>query len=378
MKAKIGIGAAFLALCTLLYLSVPSSWFQFPEVEEAEVSRMTALAREQERLYTLLDALTRSEADKIVAELSQGYDDAVVETNLHFINHYWLIAIFSVLQEQSLEAGEPELRALIAKNLEYSWDTEDYEEEVGLDAQNNPILEPRTRILIQISNTGPDQLMNALSFTEFQREWASFLYGNLSDSQVISPDWEDWPGELRDYGDLVFREGSREVVYYNQTDARWGYLMYGEYHNVAAAGCGPTSLAMAVSSLTDRVIDPAEMTAWAYENGYCAEGNGSYHSLIPNGAEHFGLKVTKNITDAQDLVDALADGKLIIVIMGPGHFTVSGHFIVLRGITSEGKVLVADPVSIRKTGMEWDMGIILSEAKSWAAAGGPFWILEEA
>ncbi|GHU80000.1 hypothetical protein FACS1894191_4150 [Clostridia bacterium] len=62
--------------------------------------------------------------------------------------------------------------------------------------------------------------------------------------------------------------------------------------------------------------------------------------------------------------------------MGPGHFTVSGHFIVLRGVTSEGNILVADPVSIRKTGMEWDMRIILNEASRKAVAGGPFWICE--
>lgn len=377
MKVKLGIGAVLLALCTVLYFAVPSSWFQFPEVEEAEVSRMTGLAQEQERLYSLLDALTHSEADKIAANLSQGYDDAVVETSLHYINHYWLIAIFSVLQEQNLEAGEAELRDLIARNLEYSWETEDYEEEVGLDAAMKPILELRTRIHISINNTGPDALMQAISFTQFQKDWVNFMYGNLADSQIISPDWEDWPGELQNYGDLVFREGSREVVYYNQTDARWGDLMYGELYSIAVAGCGPTALAMAVSSLTDRIIDPGEMAAWAFENGYCAEGDGSYQTLIPNGAEHFGLKVTKNITDAQDLADALAEGKLIIVIMGPGHFTVSGHFIVLRGITDEGKVLVADPVSVRKSGMEWDIGIILSEAKSWAVAGGPFWVLEE-
>lgn len=33
---------------------------------------------------------------------------------------------------------------------------------------------------------------------------------------------------------------------------------------------------------------------------------------------------------------------MVIAIMAPGHFTTTGHFIVLRGITEEGKVLVAD------------------------------------
>jgi hypothetical protein len=81
------------------------------------------------------------------------------------------------------------------------------------------------------------------------------------------------------------------------------------------------------------------------------------------------------VNDGQRIIDALADGKLVIALMGPGHFTTGGHFIVLRGVTSEGKILVSDPISIRKTEMEWDMRIILGEASRRAVAGGPFWII---
>ncbi len=41
-------------------------------------------------------------------------------------------------------------------------------------------------------------------------------------------------------------------------------------------------------------------------------------------------------------MEALESGKLVIAIMSAGHFTTTGHFIVLRGITEEGNVLVAD------------------------------------
>lgn len=61
--------------------------------------------------------------------------------------------------------------------------------------------------------------------------------------------------------------------------------------------------------------------------------------------------------------------------MGKGHFTSSGHFIVLRGITEEGKILVADPISIKRSEQEWDLSIILNEARKGADAGGPFWII---
>jgi hypothetical protein len=59
------------------------------------------------------------------------------------------------------------------------------------------------------------------------------------------------------------------------------------------------------------------------------------------------IKKLQNIKDIIDIpVDSLSSGKLVVVIMGKGHFTSSGHFIVLCGVTSEGKILVADPASV--------------------------------
>ena len=81
------------------------------------------------------------------------------------------------------------------------------------------------------------------------------------------------------------------------------------------------------------------------------------------------------ISEPQRIVDALASGKLIVAIMTKGHFTSSGHFIVLRGVTAEGKILVADPASSSRSEKEWDLSIILNEASKHAGAGGPFWII---
>jgi len=50
---------------------------------------------------------------------------------------------------------------------------------------------------------------------------------------------------------------------------------------------------------------------------------------------------------------------------------------VLRGITSSGKVLVADPASYKRSEQEWSMSIILNEANKSAGAGGPFWSISK-
>ncbi|MCI8472571.1 MAG: C39 family peptidase [Clostridiales bacterium] len=175
-------------------------------------------------------------------------------------------------------------------------------------------------------------------------------------------------------GDIRFTDGQTPVVYFNQTDEEYAGQPYGT-DNIGGYGCGPTSMAIVVSSLTDKTVDPTEMAKWAYEHGYWCAGNGSYHSLIPGVAEAWGLSVEgcgKN--DGQKIVDALSNGKLVVAIMTKGHFTNSGHFIVLRGI-KDGQILVADPFSYDRSQMTWDLSIILNEASTYAAAGGPFWII---
>jgi len=137
-------------------------------------------------------------------------------------------------------------------------------------------------------------------------------------------------------------------------------------------------MAMAVSNLCITKIDPDQMSKWAYENGYWCKGSGSYHALIPEAAKTFGLKVEGCLaSESQRIIDALSSGKLVVAIMTKWHFTSSGHFIVLRGVTKEGKILVADPASIHRSKQQWDLSIILAESSSQAGAGGPFWILSK-
>jgi hypothetical protein len=178
------------------------------------------------------------------------------------------------------------------------------------------------------------------------------------------------------YEGVTFSDGATEVVYYAQFDSRWADAPYGLQGTIGSSGCGPTSLAIAVSSLSGQTVDPEHMASWAYQNGYKCEGNGSYHSLIPEGAARFGLTVDyAGINDAQKIVDALASGSLVVAIMTAGHFTKGGHFIVLRGVTADGNILVADPASHSRSEQEWDLSIILNEANRNSGAGGPFWIL---
>lgn len=197
-------------------------------------------------------------------------------------------------------------------------------------------------------------------------------YGYNQTLGIYEQDYLDGSG--RSYEGVVFTDGGMEVVYYNQLDERWANVMYGQSSTIGEAGCGPTSMSIVISTLTGTAHDPIELSKWSVKSGHRCEGNGSYHSLIPAAAEGYGLSCKGDLS-AQDIVDALSSDKLVVAIMSKGHFTTSGHFIVLRGVTSEGKILVADPASHKRSQQEWDLSLIMNEARKGAAAGGPFWAI---
>ena len=203
-------------------------------------------------------------------------------------------------------------------------------------------------------------------------DYAQNLSLFLSDGSIQHTEYTG--GTIASLGDVRFTDGVTEVVYFNQLDQRYANQPFGT-DNIGGYGCGPTSMAIVVSSLTDEIVDPIAMAKWAYENGGWCKGQGSYHSLIPNAAKAWGLNVEGcKASEPQRILDALSQGKLVVAIMGKGHFTTTGHFIVLRGV-QDGKILVADPASTSRSQKTWDLSIILNEAGKRAGAGGPFWIV---
>lgn len=167
--------------------------------------------------------------------------------------------------------------------------------------------------------------------------------------------------------------GVVDLVYFNQGEEPWADAAYGP-DEIRGYGCGPTSMAMLISSLGEEELDPAQAAQTAYEAGYCAPGSGSYLSIVEGMAGRYGLHAEScpDLT-AEELCQQLASGNLFVALMGKGHFTDGGHFIVLRGATLEGKVLVADPNSRERSLAGWDPQLILDELSPSRSNGAPLW-----
>ncbi len=167
-----------------------------------------------------------------------------------------------------------------------------------------------------------------------------------------------------------------KVPHYYQNDPKWKDYLYGGSDPLGKYGCGPTTVSIVTSSLTKKKITPPKMADWAYKNNYWAYRSGSLHSLIPDACKHFGLTVEKLYLLNQDSIrEVLEMDKLIICLMGPGHFTERGHYIVIHGIYSDGTLAIFDPYSKTNTAKKWKAKTIIRELSSATDHGSPMWII---
>lgn len=153
-----------------------------------------------------------------------------------------------------------------------------------------------------------------------------------------------------------------------QWDERWGYLQY-NVGTIATEGCGPTCLSMIAIGLTgDRSITPKVVADMSLANGYYTEQGGSTWSLMEKGAAKLGIVGTQVMEwNAAAVAAQLRAGKPMVFSLGPGDFTMLGHFIVVSGINEDGTVMVNDPNSKMNSQKSWEIQTILEQAKGmWA------------
>lgn len=129
-----------------------------------------------------------------------------------------------------------------------------------------------------------------------------------------------------------------EVPHYFQS--YYPKVRYGD-SNLRKSGCGITCVAMVFSYLLDKEMSPADLAA-EYTR-YKVDGGSSY-SLFPDSAEDYGITIEAQVYKWEPVVEALKEGKVVIAnAKEKSVFTDGGHFIVLYGITEDGKILVKDP-----------------------------------
>lgn len=147
-----------------------------------------------------------------------------------------------------------------------------------------------------------------------------------------------------------------------QWDTRWGYVPYCGT-GMGTTGCCPTSLSMVYMGLTGKTDKtPADLAILAEQNGYSENGQGTYSTFLTDMAPDVGLNCWQIDSSAESLTEHLKEGYPVVVNVGPGTFTDSGHFFVARGIAEDGTIQVNDPYSSVRSAQTWDAGLISSES----------------
>ena len=331
-----------------------------------------------ENSYTLLKTAVQDHVSRFFSWSNTGVEETTQKQSVYYLNTEGArVEISKETYEELKESGQnvtseetevPVKRAeytlALLLNSQLSGTATGYEYKYVLD---QPTFELVIRVL-QVMRDGVDALKDAF-FSLFS--WTDFVTGgNIEDSYV---------GNIDATGDVIHYDtvgnGVKEVVYFNQLEEPWASLPYAS-STVANSGCGPTSMAIVISTLTGKNVTPEMTKSFAEDNGEYVQGQGTSHSFIGNAAAHWGLtceRVGKDRMD--DVVQALKEGKMVVEICEAYTITggSSGHFIVLTGVTSDGYITIADCASRERTGKVYSVETIKSYGRDLSA--GAFWII---
>ncbi|GMQ59234.1 hypothetical protein AN1V17_36310 [Vallitalea sediminicola] len=234
--------------------------------------------------------------------------------------------------------------------------------------EDYPVDLPNREKLIELAKEYPDVKTILENAEEYSDELLELVVRNPETIKFVL----DYPNQYPALDNKSSIDISKEyqaggIPLFLQWDQRWGYYNYGD-SPIGLSGCGPTVLSMVIVALTgDTDKNPKVIADFSYENGYFVEGAGSSWSLMSDGAQSFGLQSKELPLNEKTIKSTLRDGKPIIVSLRPGDFTTTGHFVVMTGITDEGKVIVNDPNSIERSNKEWDMEVFMKQSKNlWA------------
>ena len=155
-----------------------------------------------------------------------------------------------------------------------------------------------------------------------------------------------------------FKGLPNNYIYYNQYD--YSQYSYGGYGTIASHGCGPTSLAIAISSMLQERHDPIELTDYVCSIGGCSD-SGSYYLKVFDVARIYGEKYgfkTQNTSDLDLVRKKLASGNAYVVTITNGGFYTNsgnlissgGHYFVLAGLNKDGDIYLLDPANSNNTG----------------------------
>ena len=248
----------------------------------------------------------------------------------------------------------------------------DYVDLWGLDQVDKPKERTFYEILRRLEELGKDSDLIAQVMESYQ-----YYPERLLEALANNPEMADFAAHYLENKGTATGEGlsdnEREQEYplFLQWDPRWGYASYGDESVVGLSGCGPTALSMVLYYLTgNEELTPDKIAEYSMKEGYYISGTGTAWLLLEDVPPIYGISVSQPQKNERVMRQALDRGELIICSMGPGDFTVGGHFVVVYGYTEDG-FLLNDPNCVARSRKNWSYTQIGGQIKHiWTFAKG--------
>lgn len=124
------------------------------------------------------------------------------------------------------------------------------------------------------------------------------------------------------------------VPHYHQSE--YPDIRYGN-GTIATSGSSVAALAMVATYMTDHVYTPADIADYAVQYG------GSHYKRLEKVSDLMQIP-WKRALNVNEALKAVREGKVAIALMGARSvFPGGNHFVVLTGVTEDGKIWVLDP-----------------------------------
>lgn len=215
------------------------------------------------------------------------------------------------------------------------------------------------------------QLCKELMSDDYYAFWSNFV------STSLGYDSTDWSGVITldpNYTPSMSGNVMKIPAIYQFDYKKVVCTINGKGKSASTSGCGATSMCMVIHYLTGNTEPtPYSLFKWAYDNGYYS-GSGLGHEAVSALGKLCGVEGKWIGKNGSKIVEALKSDHPVIAHMGPGIFTRQGHYIVLKGVTDDGKILVNDPNSKSRTGKAYLLSTILNQSKT----SSPFMICSPA
>ena len=136
--------------------------------------------------------------------------------------------------------------------------------------------------------------------------------------------------------------------------------------SAVTAGGASTAVAMVLTAINGKEITPPETTKWGIDNKADVPNEQGEVTYFDNIAKAYGIECESIELTKENIMKNISEGKYMIISMDEGKFGNKGNYVVITGITEDGKIKIADPNSPDNSEKVWDLSVFLEEGlKLW-------------